>query len=231
MDNERYQIIPHKRGLAVTGILNTILYITAAFLILSNINFNLYFFIIFLFGSLFVVSFLDIFLWRQGFKNLGEETGLSLEETSVVNYFNAPNLSGSYRGYKFYVSGFTIGYGRYKKQFTKLEMDLPFDIEGSFSVKKLKFMQKNMELIGIDEFDQKFSFTSNLAWVNKRLFYNREIVEGLFDLHKQARAMELVAEPRKIIFQEQGRIRDPKYLMAIMDYFIKLASIFRNNIN
>ena len=229
MDSERYRIIPRKKGQSLYTILMAIVYISAFAMVFIWDGLNLTYFIIGLLVLSIGFSFLEYFLWRLNWQKLGELSGLNPEETSFVGLFKAPRLAGSYRGYRFLLSSFTVGYGRYKKHYTKMEMELPVEIEGSFSVVKKNFLQSNLDLTGIEEFDKRFTLKTSMEWVKSRLFQNREIQEGLYDLHKQCRSMQLSASSSQLSFQERGRIKDAEYLMALMDYLVKMAVIIKQN--
>lgn len=229
MDSERYRIIPRKRGQALYTILIVFLYIAGFTMIILLDQINITYLLIGLLVLGFGFSFLEYFLWRRNWLKLGEMAGLDNEESSNGNLFKAPMLAGSYRGYRISLSSFTTGYGRYKKHYTKIDMTLPDELIGNFSLVKKSLLQTDLGLTGIEEFDKRFTLKTDLEWVEKRLFHNRDIEEGLYDLHKQCRSMNLSASGTQLTFQERGRIKDTEYLIALMDYMIKMAMAIRQN--
>ena len=230
MDGDRFQIIPRKKGQLLYPLLMAFMYISAFALIIFSDKINIMYFLVYILATSLSFTWLEYHQWRSGWKKLAEETGLILEDNSLLGIMKNQKISGKYRGYPLEMSGYSVGYGRYRKHYTKVEIELPESLNGSFSISKRGFWQKNLEMTGIKEFDRRFNYSSDIDWISDRVLRNREIEDGLYDLHPQCRTMQLSATDKQVFFQERGRIKDAEYMNELMDFLIKMTGMIKQNI-
>ncbi|MBT3240364.1 MAG: hypothetical protein HON98_10245 [Chloroflexi bacterium] len=229
MDSERFRIIPRKKGQLLYPLLMAFMYISAFALIIFSEKINIVYFLVYILATSLGFTYLEFHQWKSGWKKLEEASGLALEDNSLLGIMKTQKLTGKYRGYPIEMDGYSVGLGRYRKHYTKVEIELPETLKGSFSLTKRGFWQKNLETTGIEEFDQRFNFSSDMDWVADRLFRNREIEDGMYDLHAQCRTLQLSATDKQLFFQERGRIKDSEYLMALLDFLIKMTGMIKQN--
>ncbi len=229
MNSERFQIIPRKKGQLLYPLLMAFMYISVFALLIFSDRLNIVYFLVYFLVTSLGFTYLELHQWRSGWKKLGEETGLKLEDNSLIGIMKTQKLTGKYRGYPIEMNGYSVGFGRYRKHYTKVEIELPDQLIGKFSLTKRGFWQKKLEGTGNVNFDQRFNLSSDMDWVAGRLFGNQQIEEGMYDLHPQCLTLQLSATDNKLFFQERGRVKDSEYLMALIDFLIKMTGIIKQN--
>lgn len=229
LDSGEYQVIPKKRPnfvkmfstfLAVLMLLDIFLGLYTGYQY-TNLLFIVVFVILMLAGGV------ETYLWRVRWDMLADRIGLDINPQNR-SIFRKPYLTGNRHGYETTIDSFTRGNRRNRRHYTRITILLPFATANPFSFKKRGLLNLNDTQIDIEEVDKTFTIRTSAPHMVHSIFQTTRLRQGLFDLVKQSKTMNLSVEGNRLTYHEKGRIVDVEYLAALYNFLHKISESVRH---
>lgn len=176
--------------------------------------------------------------WKDKWEELARQLGLTYaEERKGISLTAAPLISGTYKSHPVKFDSFTRGSGKYRRYYTEIQVFLTTPpISQALKIERATWFNRIGKAAGSQsssgftvvetndlELNRRIVIQANPAMFANQVLMGSSIQQGLGELVRQAREMNLTVENSVLRYFERERIHDTEYLRAVLDLLVEMV--------